>query len=228
MKKYLPTIIVGAAVAIIIGFVIWAASSPKNDGSQQSTQSTETDQDSSAATEEQQKALKTGWSRGNDQAKVVVTEFGDFQCPACARISPQINEQLLPKYGDKILFVFKNFPLEMHKNSWPAAQAAEAAGAQGQYWPMHDLIYEKQNEWSESASPNDKFIAYAQELGLNVDKFRSDIEAKRFKDRIQADLDLGKSLNIPGTPSFYVNGQPVDLQSGIKDIESAIDKALGQ
>lgn len=224
MKKYLPTIIVGVVIVAVIGFVIWAASSPKNDGSQ----STDTGQESMAANQEQQQQLKTGWSQGNEQAKVVVTEFGDFQCPACGRINPLINNELLPKYKDKILFVFKNFPLDMHKNSWPSAQAAEAAGAQGKYWPMHDLLYAKQDEWSEQANPNDKFIGYARDLGLDVDKFKSDIEAKRFKDRIQADVDLGMALKIPGTPSFYVNGQPVDLQSGIKDIESAIDKALGQ
>lgn len=224
MKKYLPTIIVGLVVLVVIGFVVWAASSPKNDGSQ----SVESDQTRQAASEAQQKELRTGWNQGNPQAKVVVTEFGDFQCPACGRIHPMIKNELLPKYGDRILFVFKNFPLDMHKNSWPSAQAAEAAGAQGKYWEMHNLIYEKQDEWSELASPNEKFVTYAREIGIDVDKFKSDIEAKRFKDRIQADVDLGKQLELPGTPSFYVNGQPVDLQSGVKDIENAIDKALSQ
>lgn len=208
----------------MIGFVIWAASTPKNDA----TQSNQSDQKSRVASEAQQKELRTGWSQGNPQAKVVVTEFGDFQCPACGRIHPLIKNELLPKYGDKIFFVFKNFPLDMHKNSWPSAQAAEAAGAQGKFWEMHSLLYEKQNEWSELANPNEKFIAYARDIGIDVDKFRSDIEAKRFKSKIQADVDLGTQLDLPGTPSFYVNGQPVDLQSGLKDIENAIDQALSQ
>lgn len=225
MKKYLPTIIVAVIIVAVIGFVVWAASSSKNDSSP--TESTKSE-DSVVANDEQKKQLAQGWNQGNASAKVVLTEFGDFQCPACAKINPLIKDQLLPKYQEKVLFVFKNFPLDMHKNSWPAAQAAEAAGAQNKYWQMHDMLYEKQEEWAELANPNDKFVAYAREIGLDENKFKSDIEAKRYKDRIQADVDLGTALQLPGTPSFYVNGQPVNLQSGIKDIEAALDQAASK
>lgn len=142
----------------------------------------------------------------NKDAKVSVVEFGDYECPACAQAYP-IVKQLEKDYGDKVNFVFRNYPLTQHKNAQIAAEAAEAANAQGKFWEMHDKLYEKQSEWGESDSPMDKFLVYAKDLGLDVNKFKSDVSSSKYSTFIQSDVSDGNTVGINATPTFYVNGE---------------------
>jgi protein-disulfide isomerase len=134
---------------------------------------------------------------------------------------------MLPKYQDKILFVFKNFPLPIHKNAKAGAYAVEAAGLQGKFWEMHNIVYENQSEWENESNPNGKFEEYANRVGLNIDQWKKDIESSKIKDLVEKDTKLGEKLNLPGTPSFLVNGVLVQTKSEA-DLTQAIGQALAQ
>ncbi|HVU75401.1 MAG TPA: thioredoxin domain-containing protein [Candidatus Paceibacterota bacterium] len=167
--------------------------------------------------------------RGNTAATVTVMEYGDFQCPACGAYEP-LMEQLQKDYSGKILFVFRNFPLyQIHPNAEIAAQAAEAAGLQGKYWEMHDLLYEKQNDWVNVANGSvvsDRFDAYAQSLGLDVAKFNSDINSAAVKDKVQADTTLGNQASVDHTPTFFINLTQIPNPQSYDAFKQVVDAAL--
>jgi protein-disulfide isomerase len=114
---------------------------------------------------------------GSKAAKVTVVEFADFQCPACGAFHPEM-KKILADYNGKIYFVYRHFPLPMHKNARAAAQTAEAAAAQGKFWPMYDQLFEKQSEWSEVENPTDLFASYAKNLKLDEEKFKKSSRRK--------------------------------------------------
>lgn len=143
---------------------------------------------------------------GSDSAKVTVVEFADFQCPACGAAHP-IVQQVLDKYeDDQVQYIFRHFPLPGHQNARIAARAAEAAGEQGKFFEMHDMLYENQQEWSESNNPKDIFQTYSQELGLDMDAFTKALDNKDLAQAIQEDLNAGIELGVNSTPTFYING----------------------
>lgn len=156
--------------------------------------------------------------------KLELVEFGDFQCPSCAAAHPILN-QLIKDYNGKVVLKFRHMPLPIHPNARIAAEASEAAKAQGKFWEMHDILYEHQKEWSESPSPLNIFVAYAKVLGLNPDQFQSDVSSHKYADVVEKDYRDGTSLKVLGTPTFYVLGQPF---MGMPDsrLRDAIDKAL--
>lgn len=219
MKKNLTPILVSLGVLAVIVFVVFAIMNPKNDSASTNT---------TALTAQQQAQLKQGDSKGDPQSRVVVTEFGDFQCPACGAFEEELQANVLPQYGSKINFVFKNFPLvNIHKNALSAAKAAQAAGAQGKFWEMHDTLYAKQDEWSELDDPQSKYESYAAAIGLDVSKFKSDMKSSAIASKIDKDSKLAEEIKIPGTPSFFVNGVLVTTNT-VSDLTNAIDKALAQ
>jgi len=143
---------------------------------------------------------------GSSSAKVSMVEFGDYQCPACGSAHP-VTKQLMEEYAGKLQFVYRHFPLPMHKNAVVAAQAAEAAGAQGKYFEMHDMLFENQEAWSESNEPVEIFVTYAEKLELDVEKFSKAINDKAFVEKINADSDDGIKLGVNSTPTFFINGE---------------------
>jgi len=170
------------------------------------------------------------WKEGNPNAKVTVIEYGDFECPACAAYLP-IMQQLVANYSSTVLFVFRNYPLyQEHPDAGISAQVAEAAGLQGKYWQMNNLLYEKQSEWS-SISPDQVvsqfFDGYAQSLGLDVNKFNADISSSTVTNKIQADVNGGTSAQIDHTPTFFVNLAQIRNPVSYADFASVLDKALG-
>lgn len=140
-----------------------------------------------------------------DNPKVTIVEFGDFQCPACGAAHPVV-KQVLEEYKGKVTFVFRNFPLNVHKNAEVAAEAAEAAGAQNKFFEMHDLLYDNQEKWSDSDKAIDIFAGYAKELKLDVDKFKKEVEGNKYKDKIAKDTADGNAAGVNSTPTFYING----------------------
>ncbi len=138
-------------------------------------------------------------------AKVTLVEFGDFQCPACGASHP-IVKQLMGDYKGQVNFVFRHFPLPMHKNAMKAANAAEAAGAQKKFFEMHDLLFENQTEWAEDNNPEKLFEKYAQELKLDIDKFNEDVKSKKYEDKVKADQADGNAVGVNSTPTFFING----------------------
>jgi protein-disulfide isomerase len=169
------------------------------------------------------------WARGNANAKVSLVEYGDFQCPACGEYEPLV-EQLMAKYGDRVLFVFRNFPLyQIHQDAMIAAQAAEAAGLQGKYWEMHDLLYQKQVEWSTASTDTvvvKYFDGYAVSIGLSVAKFDADINSPLVKSKVQHDIDTGNAAQIDHTPTFFINLTQIPNPSNAAQFQADIDAAL--
>lgn len=164
-------------------------------------------------------------TRGNLQAKVTVVEFGDYQCPACAAAYP-IVEQLVKDESERIKFVFRHFPLSQHFNAAAVAEVSEAAGAQGKFWEMYGLLYEKQEEWGESDKAMDFFAEYAKQLKLDVDKFTQDIKSHAFADVVTNDQKDGVSAGVNSTPTFFINGRKFSGVLNYSDFKSKIEEEL--
>ena len=175
---------------------------------------------------------------GSEANKILLVEYGDYQCPSCAGAHPNI-KTILDEYGDDVTFVFRNFPLtSLHPNARAAAAAAEAAGLQDKFWEMHDMLYEKQNDWSslDASERTIIFNSYATSLGLDLDKFETDFAGEDVNKKISFDLALGKKVGTTATPTFFLNGDKIDEQtsSGIvqgdlteirKKLDALVDKS---
>lgn len=151
---------------------------------------------------------------GNMQSKVVLIEYGDYQCPGCGSSYPII-KQVVEKYKDKLGFVFRNFPLTtIHPNALAAASAAEAAGLQGKYWEMHDQLYTNQDAWKSLSGQDrtDYFKQLASGLGVKTDTWLTDLDGSATQKKIDFDRELGKKANVSGTPAFFLNGKNVGEQ----------------
>nr|WP_315030212.1 DsbA family protein [uncultured Chryseobacterium sp.] len=151
--------------------------------------------------------------QGNpDTAKIILVEYGDYQCPYCKEAFFLI-KKFMDKYKDKVAFVFRNFPLvNVHKYAMAAAEIAEAAGDQGKFWEMHDLIYENQNSLNEESL--ERFI---QVLKLDIHKIPKDVNTSELQDKIKTDFDGGVQSGVNGTPAFYVNNQKWEGYDGTYD-----------
>ena len=143
-------------------------------------------------------------SQGDPNAPVKIVEFADLQCPACRTAEP-IVKSMLEKHKDQVFFVWRYYPLSTHKNARPAARAAEAAAVQGKFWEMTDILFTKQPEWSDKSDTKDLFAGYAQELGLDVEKFKTDLDASY--DIIDRDFADGNKVGVTSTPTFFINGE---------------------
>lgn len=167
---------------------------------------------------------------GENKKKVVLLEYGDYQCPACGSYHPLV-KQVIDKYKTDISFQFKNFPLQqIHPNARAAARAAEAAAMQNKFWEMHDLLYEQQDTWKDSTAVNSIFEAYAQQLGLDVAKYKTDFASEAVNDIINADVAAGTQAGVNSTPTFFLQGKkldspPQDLEGFSKIIDEAIKEA---
>ena len=164
--------------------------------------------------------------RGPAQAPVTLEEFGDFQCPPCVVISgPLLGIE--KDYGPKLRVIFRNFPFPNHQHALEAAYAAEAAGLQGRYWEMHDLLYKEQANWSNAPDAKQLFVSYAKILGLEMDRFETDMAGPTAKARVAADQERGKSLGVNATPSIFINNQGLPPKSlNPTALRAAIEEAL--
>ncbi len=164
--------------------------------------------------------------RGSQTASVTILEYADFQCPSCKAYAPVL-DSLLTQYPDDVRVVYRYFPLQsIHPNANLASQAAEAAGLQGKFWEMHDILFERQNDWSRLTNPHDVFTTYAEELGLNTEQFKTDLDSREVKNRVNADYRSGLSAGIHGTPSFFMNGTPLESPRGLEAFQVIIDDQL--
>jgi len=164
--------------------------------------------------------------RGNPDAPVTLEEFGDFQCPPCGSFAA-FAEELLKEYDSRLRIVFRHFPLTVHEHAREASLAAEAAGIQGRFWEMHDVLYREQAAWSKAPNARELFESYAGTIGLNVDQFKKDMDGEQAKARVDSDYARGESLGIKLTPSLYINGQPVDTKDkNPEGVRAAINAAL--
>jgi protein-disulfide isomerase len=158
--------------------------------------------------------------RGSPDAAVVITEFADFQCPFCASARSTL-DQLLREYPHKVKLEYRNFPLAFHADSMLAHRAAAAAGEQGKFWEMHDLIFSNQR-----AMKRDDLFAMARNLNLDMDRFAADLQSEKLLRKISADFEEGKRRGVDGTPTFYIDGQQLVGAASIVQFEGAITHAL--
>jgi len=144
---------------------------------------------------------------GDPKALITLEEFGDYQCPPCGSLSEPLRQ--LSHDFPQVRIVFKNFPLAMHQHAHQAALAAEAAGLQGQFWKMHDLLYREQVAWSKAADARELFNAYAAMIKCNLDRFKKDMASPEVNARVAADQQEGKNLGVTNTPTIFVNNREV-------------------
>src|SRR5256885_16924548 len=164
--------------------------------------------------------------RGNPDAPVTLEEYGDFQCPPCGMFATFLG-QLENEYDSRLRVVFRNFPLTMHEHAREAALAAEAAGLQGRFWEMHDVLYREQETWSKAPNVRELFESYAGTIGLNLDQFRKDMDGEKVRERVDSDHVLGDSLGVKLTPTLFINNHPVDPKDkNPEGVRAAIDAAL--
>ena len=164
--------------------------------------------------------------RGNPQAPVTLEEFGDFQCPPCGNFAGFI-DGLVKEYDPRLRLVFRNFPLANHKHAREAALAAEAAGLQGRFWEMHDLLYREQAVWSNADSVPELFNGYAGMIGLNLDQFKKDMDGEKTKARVDSDHERGNSLGVQSTPTVFINNRQLAPNDRTPDgLRAIIDAAL--
>jgi protein-disulfide isomerase len=159
--------------------------------------------------------------RGKLDAPVTIVEFSDFQCPFCAKSNP-IVAGVLKKYPDKVNYVYKQFPLAFHAAARPAALASLAAQEQGKFWEMHDVLFANQATLDAS-----KLEEFAKQAGLDVARFKRDLEAKKadYEKRIDAELALGQSVDVRGTPALYVGGKKVRVRT-VEGMSAMVDEQL--
>jgi protein-disulfide isomerase len=173
--------------------------------------------------------------KGKTDSDIRIVEFGDFQCPSCGGAAPNVNT-LMDEYGDRVALVFRNFPLTtIHPNARAASATAEAAGLQGKYWEMHDLLYERQGDWSnqDATKRTETFNQYAEEVGLDIEKFKTDVASANVGKKISFDQALGKREGVSATPTFYLNGEKLDeetssgiVQGDLTKIKAKLDELL--
>ena len=209
MKNIL--IIVGVVIALLVGGVYWSNSLK------------------SAKVESAKPMLEVvsdDYVVGSPTAKATLVEYLDFECEACGAYFPLV-KQLEKDFPNDLRVVRRYFPLPGHRNGMTAALAVEAAARQGKYEEMHDLLFTEQDKWGEKAAPTPEvFEAYAAQLGLDIAKFKTDVGSQSVKDRVQRDVDSGKALGNPGTPSFFLNGERIQNPQGLEPFRGVIQQAV--
>ena len=168
----------------------------------------------------QQINLEHSPTKGPATAPVSLVELSDFECPYCAEAAP-IAQQLVSAYPTQVRLAFKQYPLPMHKKSPLAHEAALAAGEQGKFWEMHDLLFADQDKLS-----HEDLIAKAKQLNLDVRRFTRDLDSHLFKPAVDADRQEGNRLGVDGTPFFFINGHAISGGVSLADFKKLIDTAL--
>ena len=161
---------------------------------------------------------------GVRDAKVVLVEYSDLQCPACGAYYPLI-KQVKEEYSDRIAVVTRHFPLSFHLQARPAAYSLEAASNQGKFLEMLDKIFTTQDAWSNKPTAQATFDSYAQELGLDMDQFESDRKKDAVKARVDMDVASGTALRVNATPTFILQGERIQPRT-VEDFKRFIDKEL--
>lgn len=173
-------------------------------------------------------------SKGGNAKNVELLVYGDFQCPVCAQYYP-IENAVINKFQNDIKFTFRHFPLDtIHPNARAAHRSAEAAGLQGKFFEMYDLLYQNHDQWASSKDPKSLFESYAKQLGLDINKFNNDFASEQVNNTINADIAEGTSKKVEGTPTFFLNGIKIDnsqiktVEDFTKVIQTEIDKNTKQ
>ncbi|MGI9107105.1 MAG: thioredoxin domain-containing protein [Pyrinomonadaceae bacterium] len=238
MRRNLPVIIIVAVLLIALvggALMLRTSQTPTPSASQASPPSTPTANSTKGATTNSSSgrpiAPRTSpvvHLRGRADAPVLLEEFGDFQCPPCAQFHPTL-KRIEREYDTRVRVSYHHLPLRnIHKNAAEAARAAEAAGMQGKFWEMHDLLYEKQQEWEKTDGARSFFLKYARTLGLNLERFTADIDGIAASSRVLSDENEGDARGVKGTPTVFLNGRELPFEETINydKLRAAIEREL--
>ncbi|MEY2664578.1 MAG: hypothetical protein RIT04_386 [Candidatus Parcubacteria bacterium] len=206
-------ILTWAGFIIVIGLIIWGLVVAENKNIAKK-----------AAVVLRTPVSSADWITGSTTAPIAIVEYSDFQCPACEAYHPLL-KRLIAEEGTRFSFVYRHFPLPQHKNAYPSAIATEAAGKQGKFWEMHDIIFEHQRDWQDLEDPTVLFTEYAKTIGLSLEQFSAD-----FKDtsgvlhaKAEASLKEGQKTGIQGTPTFFVNGKMIDNPRSYEALKAILE-----
>ncbi|MDT5121615.1 MAG: hypothetical protein QOC96_1097 [Acidobacteriota bacterium] len=232
MKRYLPFAIIAGVLIIALsgGLLLWRSSDQtKQPFTQPATSATPpTGTQTSTPLPQLPPGPDTPHVRGGANAKVTLEEYGDYQCPPCGALYPEL-QTIEKEYGDQIRFVFRQFPLAMHNHAFEAAHAAEAAALQGHFWEMHDLLYQNQNNWVALTDVRPVFIQYANELKLDIDRFTKDMDSQEVAARVTTDSQRGAAMGVIGTPTVFINGRQLRPEVVTPEgLRMALDYMLGK
>jgi protein-disulfide isomerase len=171
-------------------------------------------------------AAKPVHIRGNPDAPVTLEEFGDFECPSCKNLATFI-DQLVKEYHPRVRLIFRNFSLPMHQFARDAALAAEAAGLQGRYWEMHDMLFQEQAVWSSATDAQLLFDTYAEALGLDLDEFRKDVKSDKARERVESDQARAKALGVKTAPTLFVDRREMGMnERNPQGVRKLVDEAV--
>lgn len=195
---------------VVIGLIIWEMVAASNKAERENMGVSEVDKISSS-----------DWVRGATTSPIILVEYSDFQCPACAAYMP-IVEEFIQK-NPEIAFVYRHFPLPQHGNAIQASITAEAAGKQGKFWEMYRIIFENQLNWQDSKTAKTIFESYAKELSLDIEKYNKDIESESILQKITNDTKSGLKAGVNSTPSFFVNGKKINVPNNYEQFKKLVE-----
>ncbi|MFZ6035740.1 MAG: DsbA family protein [Patescibacteria group bacterium] len=211
-QKSVRRVVMWVVIVLVLGGIVYALT--------QLGSSTNTDQLLTDRITPQDHAL------GGADAPAQLIEYSDFQCPACAGYEDVLS-QIREEFGDQLLFAYRHFPLRsIHPNAQISAEAAEAAALQGKFWDMHAQLFQTQQEWSGVSDPTDMFVGYANDIGLDVDQFRTALGTDQVSDPVNADYQSGVAAGVNATPTFYLNGVKLDNPRSADEFRTEIQKVL--
>ncbi|MBK6750301.1 MAG: thioredoxin domain-containing protein [Pyrinomonadaceae bacterium] len=233
-KSNAPFIIIGLLAVVVVGAVLYGVGA-FGGGSKNTNTAANKPGNSNAAktsaipTNAPPGAMPPQYA-GSPTATVTIEEFADFQCGSCAATFPIMNE-IKSMYGSRIKFIYRNFPLAIpqHDKSYDAAVALEAAGMQGKYWEMLAQLFQNQQKWTSDPNFRQIWNDYAKQIGLDVNKFTTDLAGIAAKGRVDADMARGRALNVNSTPTLYINGVMVPYNDvKVDSLKVIIDAELAK
>ncbi|HSH39507.1 MAG TPA: thioredoxin domain-containing protein [Chthoniobacterales bacterium] len=224
MKRYLPYAIIAAVALVAAG-----AGATVYKAKQRRLAAAEAAATANLANPAGAKpGAKPAHVRGSVKAPVTIEEFADFQCPPCGGLSAVVKD-IEKKTPDRIRVVFRHYPLKNHQHAVAAAIAAEAAGTQGKFWEMHDMLFQGQPTWSKAPEVQSIFEDYASTLRLDVARFKTDMADENMRTRVTADQERASSLGVSRTPTLFINGKALPTESlSLTGLQSAIDAAAAE
>ncbi len=167
-------------------------------------------------------------AKGANDPRVTIVEYSDFQCPGCASTYPII-KQLVESFSEDVSLVYRHYPLrQIHSNAQLAGQAAEAAGMQGKFWDMHDVLFNTQSQWTNEADATEFFTKLAESIGLDLAQFATDLTSTEAVSLVNEDADDAARLRLPGTPSFFVNGTLIEHPGSYAGFKSLVEAELAK
>jgi protein-disulfide isomerase len=218
MKRILPFLIILAVLGVALGAGWYLTRSAKDSAQSPNAISINNSAPTSPTpvakvTNSADPGAQPPHSIGPENAPAVLEEFGDFECPPCGLLHPVL-KTMEKEFGPRLRVVFREFPLvPTHPHALAAARSAEAAGLQGKFWEMHDLLFENQRTWHEQFDARPTFEGYAQKLGLDMERFRRDVSSQVVEQRIFLDGKRAHGLGVKGTPTVFLNGREVPFES---------------